>query len=146
MCLCCTHQHKWSTEAADAVVLAPLSLGPHVHAGGCFRVVNTRCCLLSLNILFVSCRSLKCKTTALFWQQDVSHTLLPAVRVKAHVVVLEYGARSLAVFFNSLIYDYVIQKWWCSVVRRNMCVHRVQPRLCWLLFCFHWKMTWTDHS
>lgn len=38
MCLCCTRQHKWSTEAADAVVLAPLSPGPHVHAGGCFFV------------------------------------------------------------------------------------------------------------
>ena len=105
-----------------------------------FRVVNTRCCLLSLNILFVSCISLKCMT-----ERCLPHpsACCQGESTCRRTWIWRQVPGSL---FSSLIYDYVIEKWWYSVVRQNMCGHRVQPRLCWLLFCFHWKMTWTDHS
>ena len=87
------HQHEWLTEAADAVVLTPLSLGPHVHAGGCFFVW-----WIPDVVCYPWTFYLSPAEVLNAWQKDVSHTLPPAVRVKAHVVVLEYGARSLAVF------------------------------------------------
>lgn len=63
----CMHWHDWLTEESDVVVLTPLLPGPHRHAGGCFHVFTPRCCLGFVNVLCVSCRSLKCTPTALYW-------------------------------------------------------------------------------